>query len=53
MELHQEINSFSISHSDVNVRIWGHYAIIDRDDIKYYRHPIRKFDFMELNGKEK
>jgi len=35
------------------VRIWGHYAVIDGDDVKYYRHPIRKFDFTELNGKEK
>ncbi|KAH8695891.1 hypothetical protein GQ44DRAFT_765038 [Phaeosphaeriaceae sp. PMI808] len=52
-ELHQEINGFSISHSDVDVRIWGHYAAIDGDGVKYYRHPIRKFDFTELNGKEK
>jgi hypothetical protein len=52
-ELHREINGFSISHSDVDVRIWGHYAVIDGDDVKYYRHPIRKFDFTELNGKEK
>ena len=52
-ELHREINGFSISHSDVDVRIWGHYAVIDGDDVKYYRHPIRKFDFTELNGKER
>jgi hypothetical protein len=52
-ELHREINGFSISHSDVDVRIWGHYAVLNRDDVKYYRHPIRKFDFTELNGKEK
>ncbi|KAK3065002.1 hypothetical protein LTS18_014077 [Coniosporium uncinatum] len=53
MELHREINGFSISHSDVDVRIWGHYAVIDGDDVRHYRHPIRKFDFTELNGKEK
>jgi hypothetical protein len=52
-ELHREINGFSISHSDVDVRIWGHYAVIVGDDVKYYRHPIRKFDFTELNGKER
>ncbi|KAL9623484.1 MAG: hypothetical protein Q9160_002164 [Pyrenula sp. 1 TL-2023] len=52
-ELHREINGFSISHSDVDVRIWGHYVVIDGDDVKYYRHPIRKFDFTELDGKEK
>jgi len=53
MELHREINGFSISHSDVDVRIWGHYAVINKDDGKYYRHPIRKFDFTELNGRER
>jgi hypothetical protein len=52
-ELHREINGFSISHSDVDVRIWGHYAVIDGDNVKYYRHPIRKFDFTELNGRER
>lgn len=35
------------------MRIWGHYAVIDGNDVKYYRHPIRKFDFTELNGKER
>jgi len=52
-ELHREINGFLISHSDVDVRIWGHYAVIDGDNVKYYRHPIRKFDFTELNGRER
>ncbi|KAF9740487.1 hypothetical protein PMIN01_00026 [Paraphaeosphaeria minitans] len=52
-ELHREVNGFSISHSDVHVRIWGHYAVIDGNDVKFYRHPIRKFDFTELDGKEK
>ena len=37
----------------MDVRIWGHYAVIDGNDVKYYRHPIRKFDFTELDGKEK
>ncbi|MCJ1467580.1 hypothetical protein MMC07_006205 [Pseudocyphellaria aurata] len=52
-ELHREINGFSISHSDVDVRIWGHYAVVDGDDVKYYRHPIRQLNIRELNGKEK
>ncbi|KAF2245184.1 hypothetical protein BU26DRAFT_386315, partial [Trematosphaeria pertusa] len=42
-ELHREINGFSISHSDVDVRIWGHYAAIDGRDATYYRHPIGEF----------
>jgi hypothetical protein len=43
-ELHREINSFSISHSDEYVRIWGHYAVISGRDFTFYRHPIAKFD---------
>lgn len=35
------------------MRIWGHYAVINGDNVKYYRYPIRKFDFTELDGKEK
>ncbi|KAM3080033.1 hypothetical protein ACMFMF_003446 [Clarireedia jacksonii] len=52
-ELHREINGFSISHTDADVRIWGHYAVIDGDDVKYYRHAIRQFNFTELDGKDK
>ncbi|KAH8719381.1 hypothetical protein GQ44DRAFT_751630 [Phaeosphaeriaceae sp. PMI808] len=43
-ELHQEINSFSISHSDEYIRVWGHYAVINGKDFTFYRHPIAKFD---------
>ncbi|KAF2105223.1 hypothetical protein BDV96DRAFT_655827 [Lophiotrema nucula] len=46
-ELHREINGFSISHNDEDVRIWGHYAVVDRGDVnvKFYRHLISKFIF--------
>ncbi|CAJ2508421.1 Uu.00g134470.m01.CDS01 [Anthostomella pinea] len=43
-ELHRQINGFSVSHSDEYVRIWGHYAVIDGQDVSYFRHPIAKFD---------
>lgn len=52
-ELHREINGFSISHNDAEVRIWGHYAVISGDDIKYYRHLIRKFLFTDPDGRDK
>jgi hypothetical protein len=39
-ELHREINGFSISHNDMEVRIWGHYAVIDGNEAKFYRHAI-------------
>lgn len=43
-ELNQEVNSFSISHSDACVKIWGYYAVIHGQDFSFYRHPIAKFD---------
>ncbi len=52
-EVHREILAFSISHDNCSVRIYGHYPVIDGKDTKYYRHPIRKFDITELEGKEK
>ncbi|KJZ69510.1 hypothetical protein HIM_11107 [Hirsutella minnesotensis 3608] len=35
------------------VRIYGHYPVIQGKDIKYYRQPVRTFDFTELDGKDK
>ncbi|TPX10699.1 uncharacterized protein E0L32_008268 [Thyridium curvatum] len=52
-EVHRQILAFSISHDDRSVRIYGHYPVLDGKDIKYYRQPIRTFDFTELDGKEK
>ena len=36
-----------------SVRIYGHYAVIEEPDPKYYRHPIHGFSFTALDGKEK
>ncbi|KAK1048883.1 hypothetical protein LTR48_006165 [Friedmanniomyces endolithicus] len=52
-ELHREILAFSISHDHRSVRIYGYSAEITASSTKYYRHPIRTFDFTELDGKEK
>jgi len=52
-ELHREILAFSISHDHSSVRIYGHYPIIDGPNTTFYRHPIHKFDFTTLDGKEK
>jgi hypothetical protein len=52
-ELHLQILAFSISHDHGTVRIYGHYPVIDGNKTTFYRHPIRKFDFTELDGKEK
>ncbi|KAF4632378.1 hypothetical protein G7Y89_g5746 [Cudoniella acicularis] len=52
-ELHREILAFSISHDHETVRIYGHYPVIDGNETTCYRHPIRKFDFTELDGEKK
>ncbi|KAK5075699.1 hypothetical protein LTR70_010050 [Exophiala xenobiotica] len=52
-EVDREILAFSISHDHESVRIYGHYALIDGKKTTYHRHPIRKFDFTEMDGKEK
>jgi hypothetical protein len=52
-ELHREILAFSISHDHETVRIYGYYPVVDSTKTTIWRHPIRKFDFTELGGKEK
>ena len=52
-ELDREILAFSISHDHTSVRIYGHYPVTEGKKITYYRHPIRKFDFTEQEGKDK
>jgi hypothetical protein len=52
-EVNREILAFSVSHDHRSVRIYGHYAVIEGEETKYYRHPIRTYDFTELDGKEK
>jgi hypothetical protein len=43
-ELHSEINGFSVSHSDVDVRIYGYYLVIEGEAVNVYRHPITEFN---------
>ncbi|EGR52979.1 uncharacterized protein TRIREDRAFT_29115, partial [Trichoderma reesei QM6a] len=52
-EVNRRILAFSVSHDHRSVRIYGHYPVITREDIKYYRHPIRTFHFTELDGRDK
>ena len=52
-ELHREILAFSISHDNCAVRIYGHYPIIDGPMTTYYRHPIHKFLFTAMDGRDK
>ncbi|KAI1115126.1 hypothetical protein F5Y14DRAFT_460930 [Nemania sp. NC0429] len=53
-EVNRQILAWSISHDHRSVRIYGYYPVIDDEgSIQYYRHPIRAYDFTELDGKEK
>ena len=52
-EVDREILAFSVSHDHRSVRIYGHYPIIKGKGTAFYRHPIRTFDFTELDGKDK
>ncbi|KAH7175861.1 hypothetical protein EDB81DRAFT_705993 [Dactylonectria macrodidyma] len=52
-ELHRQILAFSISHDHRSLRIYGHYPVMDGKDTKYYRYPIRQFDFTEQGGRDK
>jgi hypothetical protein len=52
-EVNRQILAFSVSHDYCSVRIYGYYPVINEKDTKYYRHPIHKFDFTAMEGKEK
>ena len=52
-ELDREILTFSISHDDKSVRIYGHYPVIEGDKTTFYRHSIHEFSFRGLDGREK
>ena len=52
-EIDRQILAFSISHDAKSVRMYGHYPVLEGKYTKYYRHPIRNFYFIELDGREK
>ncbi|PQE03663.1 phosphatidylserine decarboxylase protein [Rutstroemia sp. NJR-2017a BBW] len=51
-DLHREILAFSVSHDDREVRIYGHYPVIDGKQTTCYRHLIHESVFAALGGKE-
>ena len=52
-ELNQKILTFSISHDNEAVRMYGHYALIKEKHTLFYRHSVDKLDFTRKNGNEK
>jgi hypothetical protein len=52
-ELHRELLTFSISHDQRTVRLYGYYPVLDGPKTKIHRHEISAFDITSNNGKEK
>lgn len=52
-EVDRQILAFSITHDHHSVNIYGHYPVMRKKDIQYYRHTIKSFDFTMDNGKHK
>ncbi|KAL7953662.1 hypothetical protein V8C34DRAFT_296390 [Trichoderma compactum] len=52
-EINRQILSFSVSHDNQLIKIYGYYPVIEGKNTKYFRHPIRSYDFTELDGKER
>ena len=52
-ELDREILGFSISHDNLCASIYGHYASITEDGIKYWRHPLSAVVIIKQAGKER
>jgi hypothetical protein len=47
-ELVTSINGFSFSYNDMEVRIWGHFLIVDENEPKFYRELIARFNLMKI-----
>lgn len=52
-EVDREILAFSISHDDKNVRIYGHYPVIEGEKTTFYRHSMAQFNLSNRNGQDK
>lgn len=52
-EVDRKILAFSISHDDETVKMYGHYFVIAKDKITFYRHKIRHVSITDQDGKEK
>ena len=52
-KLDRKVLAFSISHNYDAVQIYGHFASIDGNEARVYRHEIAKFFFDAAGGKDK
>lgn len=52
-ELNRRILTFSISHDNEAVRIYGHYALIKGKQTLFYRQPVDRLDFIRKDGQDR
>ena len=52
-ELDRKILTYSISHDNEAVRIYGHYALIKGNQTLFYRDSVDKLDFTRKGGQER
>ena len=52
-ELHRRILTFSVSHDEETVRIYGHFPVIDGAKTTYWRHILRKCNYADPRGNDK
>ncbi|KAL4880780.1 hypothetical protein BJY04DRAFT_70563 [Aspergillus karnatakaensis] len=52
-ELNGQILAFSVNYTESHVTIYGHYPVINGENVRYYRHLIKEFDFQADDGKER
>lgn len=52
-ELHRQILSFSISHNHRSLDIYGHYALINGEDISFHRYEVQSIPFANTGGRDK
>lgn len=51
-ELHRKVLAFSVFHDHQTVKIYAHYPEINKEGTKYYRHLLRGYDLLDLDGRE-
>ena len=54
-DLSGQILVFSVSHDNLLVKLYGHFAIIDGDKVAFYRYPVASFvlNFEESQGRKR
>ncbi|KAK5943795.1 hypothetical protein PMZ80_003076 [Knufia obscura] len=54
-DLSGQILVFSVSHDNLLVKLYGHFAIIDGEKLAFYRYPIASFvlNFEESQGRKR